>query len=428
MSAANADVVQLASVRAALMALAAASYTAPNAFAVARPGPAQAAPLRASARTQLRGGAHRAADGAAPQGAAALQGVAAGAVALAALSSSRRAGKATSRGAGAVVVRAASSDSAPATTATDTSIEEAKAAAEAAKLALEAAQLRAEAEEMERANKARRRALRAQEILGDKKTSGVTAVDLRAQMKEVMDMEITEEQAKFLVTACKPGEAEAALKEEDLAGEAFDEALSKIVAQVQETKRLEAIATAEREAKEAEERRKNEPEPVVWTGEENDDRGFGTRVVAALAYLLPLVDGLQFGLPLLQVAPFLFPFFAILSIPSTILNAIPFGTLILFIIMSALSNNRELPRLVRFNLQQAVLLDIFLFIPSILTGLFSMVAGGTGGAAAAINLGIFILLILAVGYSVIFTLGGKDPDGLPFVSQATKRSIDGGPR
>mmetsp|Transcript_55279 Transcript_55279/g.120467 ORF Transcript_55279/g.120467 Transcript_55279/m.120467 type:complete len:423 (-) Transcript_55279:188-1456(-) len=417
---ASTDAVQLVSVRAALMALAAAGCASPQTFVVSQPAGTRAP--RAATGARLRG---------APAAPAALQQDSAAvgapvcalgaAAALLALRPRRRAGG--TRRSEATVVRA-SSETADAPAATDTAVEEAKAAAQAAKIALEAAQLRAEVEEMERESKAKQRERQAKEIIGDNTIAGLGVAGLPAQLKEVFDLDIDEAQAQAIVEACKPGQPAAKLSLEDVKSDAFSQAFQKVKAEVEEKRREAEIAQREQQIKEAAERRDNEPEEVVWSGEENTDKSVGTKVLACLAYLLPLIDSLPFGIGLVNMVPALMPVFALLAIPAALLNAIPFGTLIVFIAFSALAGNRELPRLVRFNLQQAVLLDIFLFLPQLLSSLVGMVTGGSVATAGA-NLAIFVLLLIAVAYCCVTIAMGDEPDGLPWVSQAAKRSIDG---
>lgn len=329
------------------------------------------------------------------------------------------AGRRRRRKASVVIVAAASEDQL---------LAEARAAAEAAKLELEAARLRAEAEALERANAADRRASRARELLGEDGATSVSVTDLRTRLMQVAGFELSEERALWLVQTVRPGQDELALRFQELSSEAFDSALERVLAQEQEARRQAQAQERERERQEAERRRQEQPassSSMPSDIEENDDRTMGTRVLGCLAYLLPLIDAFQFGLPLAMYIPALAPLFALLSIPNALINAIPFGSLILFILMTALASNREFPRLLRFNLQQAVLLDVAMFLPSIIASLGSMAMGGSGAVGPELASVIFIILVLMVGYAVVLTLLGRDPDGIPFVSDTTKRSIDG---
>jgi len=308
---------------------------------------------------------------------------------------------------------------------------EARAAAEAAKLELEAAKLRAEAEELETAAVAERRRSTARRLLNG--SAAIGAATLKRRLKEELELDITDEGLNSLFEAVGRNPDSAVMYFEDLAGETFSKSLEAAAAAARAEQRRLQLEEQERARKEAEAARKRRAEEAdvmaavsMEDFEENDDRGVATRLLACLAYLLPLTDALQFGLPLVDFVPDLIPFFVNLTSLNQLINAIPFGSLIIFIMLTALANNRELPRLLRFNLQQAVLLDVFLFIPSILASLASLAFGNEGDVSEDIGLFVFVLLLGTVVYSVVCTLLlGQDPEGVPVVSDATKRGIDG---
>ena len=74
----------------------------------------------------------------------------------------------------------------------------------------------------------------------------------------------------------------------------------------------------------------------------------------------------------------------------------------------------------RFNIQQALLLDIVLIIPGFL--------GGFGRAfpeeiqAAGSNF-VFYLMVLVIGYSWFNIAQGKTPNGVPIISEAADLQI-----
>jgi len=242
-------------------------------------------------------------------------------------------------------------------------------------------------------------------------------------------VKLTEEQTRELMAACRPGEAGvSALDVRDLSSSEFDATLDRFTREAQLAKAKVAIAAEAKRATELAAQRQARAQggetEVVYSGEVNDDRELGTRLLSVLAYVLPLLDGLQFGLPLVIVAPFLTPLFAFLAVPNGLLDAIPFGQLIVFFGMSILSSNRELPRLLRLNLQQAIYLDISLFLPSLAFQLFGFVSGGGGKVPPEISIGVFVVLVLAILYSVVTTLLGQDPDGVPGISKMAKDRVD----
>lgn len=297
---------------------------------------------------------------------------------------------------------------------------EAQAAAEAAQLSLEAAKLRAEAMELERARELDRCTARARKLLGEG-SQGLTAVRLMTVLKEAENLELTLSQASSLVESVKPGQADAALGLEELQSKTFDEAFQSMQTVIRQDERQKQREEDQKLQEELKKRQEAAPTYTV-AADENDDRSIGVRGLAVIAYLLPMVDALRYGLPLLQTLPVLTPLFVLLAIPATIINSIPFGTFIIFILLSFLSNKRDLPRLIRFNMQQAVLIDIAMFLPSLIISLFSM--GGNAGFGDEVSGFVFLLVVGCVAYSAFQTLLGNDPEGLPFISDAARRSID----
>mmetsp|Transcript_55194 Transcript_55194/g.96600 ORF Transcript_55194/g.96600 Transcript_55194/m.96600 type:complete len:241 (+) Transcript_55194:84-806(+) len=87
------------------------------------------------------------------------------------------------------------------------------------------------------------------------------------------------------------------------------------------------------------------------------------KATSAAVYLLPCTDAFNYGSYIYKAIPpvgLLASGFAPLY---DLVRAIPFGSLILFFALSSQSRNPNLSRYLRFNLQQALLLDIFITIP-----------------------------------------------------------------
>merc|ERR1712166_430134 len=84
-------------------------------------------------------------------------------------------------------------------------------------------------------------------------------------------------------------------------------------------------------------------------------------------------DGIFFGKLLFTSVPV----FGALCLPilqaSAAFDSIPFSGLIFFIGLSSMSRNPGLSRFLRFNLQQAILLDIAFIIPNFFGGVGQMV-------------------------------------------------------
>lgn len=151
------------------------------------------------------------------------------------------------------------------------------------------------------------------------------------------------------------------------------------------------------------------------------------RVVSALPYLLPLMDGLSFG-KFLLTGHESNPLVGALALLFTIYKSIPFGGLVAFFALSALSSNLSTNRLVRFNAQQAVSLDLALFIPSVVAALAGAASSGLGLSIPPMigelsSDAVFVTLIAALGYSAVSSLLGETPDKIPFLSESVTKRV-----
>jgi len=146
------------------------------------------------------------------------------------------------------------------------------------------------------------------------------------------------------------------------------------------------------------------------------------RLLGALAYLLPLSDGVRFGDALFV----LFPPLQVLALPALPLllleRAIPFGGLVLFLALFLLVvRNSRVPYAIRFNVLQAILIDIVLVL---LTLAFDTVLAplGAGFAIRTLSNTIFLGTLLLVLFAVVQSLRGKEAD-IPTVSEAVRMQL-----
>jgi len=209
--------------------------------------------------------------------------------------------------------------------------------------------------------------------------------------------------------------------------EEFDlEAATKLIDQWRAAERAadDAQRALERQSKEVESEQQAKQEALANLPLRNDDVSALTRLGSVLAYLLPLIDVLKFALPLALMFPILQgPFNALFAI-SGLLMQVPFGLgyLAVFVAMQSLAKNTELPTLLRFNLRQAVILDIALFVPNVLGGVVSLAAEASQTPTSeelsiAGNSIVFLLIAAGVAYSTVKSLNGQTPSGLPYISQ-----------
>lgn len=193
--------------------------------------------------------------------------------------------------------------------------------------------------------------------------------------------------------------------------------------------RLEALAFEEkRAAQEAQKEAALEAEKAKFLEQTmamiNDKEPSGTeKIVSILPYLFPLLDGLQFGRFLVNENADN-PLVVLIAILYALYRAIPFGGFIAFLTLNFLTGNPGINKLIRFNMQQAIFLDIALFFPGLLAALYAVVVQGIGGVQipqAVTEIGsdaVFFTLLATLGYCTISSLLGKTPDKIPLISNA----------
>lgn len=295
---------------------------------------------------------------------------------------------------------------------------------EIASLQREAAALRASIAELEEEKAAQRR-------LGNQRwfkvfdAAGRGAIDANAiqqGMKEFNGKELEATKAKQVLEA-HDANRNGVIDFDEFDVTSFQATLEKLWAEDEERERARLQEEQLRREKERAEQEIQEyystlPGP-------NTDTGALTRLGSALAYLLPLLDGLRFGLPLAIAFPILQPFFVFMLPPLQLLNAIPLGQVVAFIVMQVLAGNQDNPTLLRFNLRQAICLDIALFFPNILASFVDATIGDQVPDEVIMGLGalVFVPLIASVGYCMVSSLCGEAPRGIPAISEASEMSM-----
>lgn len=151
----------------------------------------------------------------------------------------------------------------------------------------------------------------------------------------------------------------------------------------------------------------------------------GERVISILPYLFPLMDGLQYGRFLLGTSDDSNPLILILAVLYSLYRSIPFSGFVAFFALNFLSGNPGINRLIRYNMQQAIFIDIALFFPSLIIGLGSLVVGGVEGglpqaAGELFSDVMFGTLLLTLAYCTGSSLLGREPGGIPLISDAVK--------
>jgi len=284
-----------------------------------------------------------------------------------------------------------------------------------------AAKLRAEAADLE-SQQASERAKFTQKVFQefDANNDGdVTLEELKSALERIFKMEIADERVEMLMKDFdKSGDGKLQI-DEMVSVEQFRNRLE-YLAQDEKRKANEATRSA---AKSAEVSELIESQMALI----NDRPPTGTdKAISVLPYLFPLMDGLMFGQFLLQDANN--PVFGVVAAIYTLYRSIPLSGFLTFFALSAGSNNLSLNRLVRYNMQQAIYLDVALFIPGLLGAIGAAASNGLGlqlpaGIAEIGSDAVFLTLLATLAYSTVSSLLGAEPDKLPLISNAVNKRL-----
>jgi len=150
---------------------------------------------------------------------------------------------------------------------------------------------------------------------------------------------------------------------------------------------------------------------------------FPDRIFACLPYLLPLIDSLGFGSFLFRQ----FPLLKLLLIPLQPV-LIVYGSLgqigqliVFFALFMLVVRNEKINHFIRFNTMQAILLDIVIFLCSVLLRILTSIPG-TDFAMETLANTIFLGILAAVVYSVFQSLMGKYAE-IPAISDAVHMQV-----
>jgi len=169
-------------------------------------------------------------------------------------------------------------------------------------------------------------------------------------------------------------------------------------------------------------RSSSSPTKVLKMGGDDAEISGSDRLKACIPYILPILDGDKFGRFIYQRIPPLGALDQIAIQPvEQLYNSIPFLNFGLFLLLAVGTRNPGMNRSVRFNAQQAILIDILLIFPqivgSILPNNLPMVIVETGTNF------VFYAYSSAVLYSIVSNLFGKVPNQIPIISEAAEMSV-----
>jgi len=146
------------------------------------------------------------------------------------------------------------------------------------------------------------------------------------------------------------------------------------------------------------------------------------RLLAALAYLLPWSDALPFGQSLVGLFPAL-QWLQLPALPLIVLqDVVPLGGFVLFLVLFlAVVRNSRVPYLIRFNVLQAILVDILLILTSLAFRVL-ITPLGIGFAERTLANTVFLAALLLVAFGVVQSLRGQEAE-VPTLSEAVRMQL-----
>jgi uncharacterized membrane protein len=148
------------------------------------------------------------------------------------------------------------------------------------------------------------------------------------------------------------------------------------------------------------------------------------RLIAAVPWLLPLLDAFSYGRFLFYQYPLAARAVSPLAPLVSLYASVPFAPLVCFFgLYLGVVNNPRVARFARFSAMQAVLVDILLVLPRLLETLASPPAQGWGlKAYITAQNSIWVLVAMTVLYGVVSALLGQVAR-VPFVAEAADAQI-----
>jgi len=146
------------------------------------------------------------------------------------------------------------------------------------------------------------------------------------------------------------------------------------------------------------------------------------RFYASILYLLPLLDGIVFGVFLFkQFPPLQLLFLPILPLLQ-VYNSFPFaGLIIFFVLLFGVVRNANISHFIRFNTMQAILLDIVLILCRLVLQLVESAIQVPLVIETFYNT-VFLGIIAAVVYAVVQSVRGLYAE-IPAISDAVNIQV-----
>lgn len=174
---------------------------------------------------------------------------------------------------------------------------------------------------------------------------------------------------------------------------------------------------------------KNADKVAVATGDLNDGPATAAdKALSALPYLLPLADSITFAAHIFGTFPEQTAWAQPFAVVLLALRSIPFATLVSFFSLSILSSNPKVNKLVRFNMLQAINLDIALVVPGVLGAISTVSLGRDAYKLAPLSqVGsdvVFVTMLAVVVYSIATSATGEFPNKLPLLGRINRENPD----
>ena len=154
----------------------------------------------------------------------------------------------------------------------------------------------------------------------------------------------------------------------------------------------------------------------MWSNDE-DLRG-SDRIKACVPYILPLIDGNEFGYYIYdRIPPLGFLNDITIGPLANLFHTVPFLGIGLFVTFTLGTRfaTTTMDRNVRFNAQQAANIDVALIVPELIASGFVDDPLPRYISEPCANF-VWYVYVTAVAYAVVSNLRGRKPDQIPFIS------------
>ena len=162
---------------------------------------------------------------------------------------------------------------------------------------------------------------------------------------------------------------------------------------------------------------------IVAKSNGSDSADAPDRLISALCYFYPFFDGIQYGK---YVITQFYPVQAIVQplIPAIrVFKSFPFnGFLVFLTLYFVVVRNPNFSRYVRFNIMQAIVLDVLLIFPDLLERTFNPRSGLGLDLMMSLDSTVFLFLLVCLIYGSSSCLLGQIPR-LPIVAEAADRQV-----